>query len=174
MAKRLTPARWSIAFVSLSANLSGATYRSRKRRFATASRRAAVSSRLFEELRAPAAIPIGLQLRNLIAHQRDQRRDDNGQSVPQKRGQLIAERLAAARRHHGEHVSPFEDRADNIILARPEIREPKGLPQAFPRRVQIAHARDLHNLTPSWKGRRNARASASPPCTDYCSPFQPI
>ena len=99
---------------------------------------------------------IGLQLRDLIAHQRDQRRDDDGQSVPQKRGQLIAKRLAAARRHHREHVPPIEDRADNIILARAEIREPKGLPQAFPRRVHIAHARDLHDVHPPWKGRRKA------------------
>ena len=99
--------------------------------------------------------PIGLQLRDLIAHQRDQRRDDNGQSVPQKRGQLIAKRLAAARRHNSEHVSPIEDRADNIILARTEICEPKGLPQAFLRCFHIAHAGDLQNLNPPWEGRRN-------------------
>ena len=83
---------------------------------------------------------MGLQLRDLVAHQRNQRRDHNGQSVPQKRGQLIAERLAAARRHHGQHVSSIEDCADNIALAGPEIREAKGLPQAFPRCVQIIHA----------------------------------
>ena len=100
---------------------------------------------------------IGLQLCDLIAHQRDQRRDDDGQSVPQKRGQLIAKRLAAACRHDSEHVSPIEDRADNIILARPEIREPKGFSQAFLRRLQIAHAGDLQNIHPPWEGRRRPR-----------------
>jgi hypothetical protein len=83
---------------------------------------------------------MGLQLRDLIPHQGNQGRDDNGQSIPQKRGQLVAERLAATRWHHGEYVSPIEDRADNVALARSEIREPKGLPQAIPRRVQISHS----------------------------------
>jgi hypothetical protein len=66
---------------------------------------------------------------------------------------LIAKRLAAARRHDSEHVSPLEDRADNIILPRPEIRKPKGLSQTFLRRLQIAHAGDLQIFTHRGKSK---------------------
>ena len=85
----------------------------------------------------------GLQLRDLIAHQRDQRRDDDGEPIAQQSGQLIAQRLAPARWHHSEHVLAFKDRGDNLVLSRPEIREPEGLAQRFPRLVQAAHACDL-------------------------------
>ena len=107
----------------------------------------------------PCRNPEGLQLRDLVAHQRNQRRDHDGQPVPQQRGQLIAERLAPARRHHGEHVAPVEDRADNIVLARPKIREPKGLPQRFARSVQIAHAAIYTMLTRAGKGEEPRQAS---------------
>ena len=93
-----------------------------------------------------------LQLRDLVAHQRDQRRNHDGQPIAQQSGQLIAQRLAAARRHHGEHVLAFEDSADNLVLARPEIRKPEGLAQRFPCLVQVAHARDLHDVRPRLKG----------------------
>ena len=77
---------------------------------------------------------------------------------------MIAERLAAARRHHGEHVSPIEDRADNITLARAEIRKPKGRPQAVPRRVQIAHAAIYTMSTRAGKGEEERGEPLPPPC----------
>ena len=85
----------------------------------------------------------GLQLRDLIAHQRDQRRNHDSQPIAQQSGQLIAQRLAPARWHHSEHVLAVEDRTDNLVLARPEIRKPEGFAQDFPCLVQAAHACDL-------------------------------
>ena len=48
------------------------------------------------------------QARALVAHERDQRRDDDGQIVAGERRQLVAEALAAAGRHDDERVAPLE------------------------------------------------------------------
>ena len=59
---------------------------------------------------------VGAQLRHLIAHQCDQRRDHDGQAVAQQRGELVAQGFAAARRHHREHVASGQDGLDDLPL----------------------------------------------------------
>ena len=70
--------------------------------------------------------PITLELRHLVAHERDQGRHHHGQVVTQQRRQLIAKRLAAAGRHDGEHIGAPHDRLDDGALAGTEVREPEG------------------------------------------------
>ena len=150
-----------------SASRSGATYSRRRLRFLTASSRragflAAVAG--VERARRDAET---LELRHLVTHQRDQRRDDDGEPVAQKRGQLIAERLAAAGRHHREHVPALKDRGDNIPLSRAEIREPKVLRSVSRASFNTAIACDLHDVPPRWKVQRSG---FSRPAGDYTQP----
>ena len=65
---------------------------------------------------------VALELRHLVAHQRDQRRDHDGEPVAQQRRKLIAQRLAAAGRHDREHVAAGEDRRDDLRLPVAERR----------------------------------------------------
>ena len=58
------------------------------------------------------------QPRALVAHQRDQRRDDDGQVVAGERGQLVTEALAAAGGHDDERVAAVERGLDGLALAR--------------------------------------------------------
>ena len=49
------------------------------------------------------------KLADLILHERDQRRDHDREPVPKQRWQLVAERLAAAGRHHGQRVAALAE-----------------------------------------------------------------
>ena len=69
---------------------------------------------------------IAAQLRHLIAHQRDQRRHHDGEAVAKQRRQLVAQRLAAAGRHHRQHIAAVENGADDVALPRPEGLEAEG------------------------------------------------
>ena len=53
---------------------------------------------------------------DLILHQRDQRRDDDADAGPDQRGDLVAERLAAAGRHEHERVAAGDDVLDDLGL----------------------------------------------------------
>jgi hypothetical protein len=61
-----------------------------------------------------------LQRIHLILHERNQRRDDDTCAVTDERGDLIAERLAAARWHQREHVAPLQQGADDGFLMQTE------------------------------------------------------
>ena len=52
----------------------------------------------------------------LVAHQRDERGDHDREPVEREPGQLVAERLARARRHHDERIAPGERRLDGLLL----------------------------------------------------------
>ena len=80
-------------------------------------------------LRKAADTPDRAELADLVLHQRDQRRDHDGQAVEQERGQLVAERLAAAGRHHDQRVLTLQDAGDDLGLEREELREAEGLLQ---------------------------------------------
>ena len=60
------------------------------------------------------------QAADLVAHQGDERRDDDRHPVAAQGGQLKAQRLAAARGHDGQRVAPGEDGIDDILLPRAE------------------------------------------------------
>ncbi len=64
-----------------------------------------------------------LELAHLVAHQGDQRRDDDGEPAADHGRQLVAERLARARRHDGEHVGAGEQRLHHLGLAGPQRGE---------------------------------------------------
>jgi hypothetical protein len=60
-------------------------------------------------------------LLDLVAHQRDQRRDHDGERAIDDRRQLVAHRLAGAGRHDGEHVLAGEHGGDDLGLAGAEV-----------------------------------------------------
>ena len=61
----------------------------------------------------------------LVPHQRDQRADDDRQVLRRQPGQLVAEALAAAGRHHDQRVAPLQRRLDRLPLPRPPVLEPE-------------------------------------------------
>ena len=70
--------------------------------------------------------------RNLILHQRHQRRDDDGQAAPDKRRHLEAERFTGTRRHDGEEVAAGKQRAHRRFLPRTEAVEAEDVFQDLP------------------------------------------
>ena len=90
-----------------------------------------------DERDAPRRHP--LQRLDLVLHQRHQRRDHERQVGAHQRGQLVAERLARARRHHHQHVAVRQRGADRIRLAAAEGREAEQLVQ---RADGVRRARD--------------------------------
>ena len=68
---------------------------------------------------------------DLVAHERHERRDDERQVVAHERGQLVAQRLAGARRHDDEHVARGRARrcAHGLLLAGAERVEAEVLAQ---------------------------------------------
>ena len=71
-------------------------------------------------LDAPAAQKV-----DLVLHQRDERRDDQGDTLQRQGGKLVAERLAAAGREDGQRRLPGQQRLDHRPLAGAELREAK-------------------------------------------------
>jgi hypothetical protein len=53
---------------------------------------------------------------DLVLHQRDQRRDDHAHALAQQRGDLVAQRLAAAGRHQDQGVAAAGDVIDDVGL----------------------------------------------------------
>ncbi len=66
-------------------------------------------------------------------HQRDERRDDECRPFADDGGQLIAERLARAGRHHCERVLSREDALHDLILHAAEMVEAEDAFQGFER-----------------------------------------
>ena len=66
-----------------------------------------------------------MELIDLIFHQRDQRRNDQCQTIQHQRRQLIAETLSAAGRHDAEAIPPGENRRDHMFLPGAERLSPK-------------------------------------------------
>ena len=62
-----------------------------------------------------------VQAGDLVAHQRDQRRDHDAAASSQQGRQLIAQRLAAAGRHQHQAIAAVGDMPDDLFL-----RAPKG------------------------------------------------
>lgn len=66
---------------------------------------------------------------HLILHQGDQGRNDDRHAVHNHRGQLVAQRLAAARGHQYERILPCEHIADHRLLIPLERRKTEILLQ---------------------------------------------
>ncbi|EKY03405.1 hypothetical protein HMPREF9120_02718 [Neisseria sp. oral taxon 020 str. F0370] len=72
-------------------------------------RRAAVYRRAVHARRA--------QVGDLVVHQRNQRRHNNGDTLAHQRGNLVAQRFAAARGHQHQQALPARERVDDFGLA---------------------------------------------------------
>ena len=95
----------------------------------------------------PRLDPHRLQRAHLIAHQGNQRRDDDGHPVTTQGRQLKTQRFPAARRHDGQCVAPRHHGIDDLFLTRTVIRETKDRVQKGP---GVAHV--FINLHPSASG----------------------
>ena len=126
IARRSAPRRWrggvTPARLSRAAKAAiGERARARRRGGGACPRRAGARPRRsrssVDELKRRRGDAEAPHLLDLVAHQRDQRRDDERQPAVEHRGQLVAERLAAAGRHDGEDVLAGEHRRDDLRLA---------------------------------------------------------
>ncbi len=77
------------------------------------------------------------QLLQLIGHERQQRRDDDGDAGQLERGELIGQRLAGARRHDGQHVLAGEEVADDLLLAGTEVTQVELAAQTADDRIEL-------------------------------------
>ena len=89
------------------------------------------------------------QLRDLVAHERNQRRYHQGQAAPDDRRKLEAQRLAAASWHDRQHVLACERGAEDVLLARPEIGKTKDGRESRPR---LRHERRIGRHEPGRPG----------------------
>ena len=62
---------------------------------------------------------------HLILHERDERRNDQGQPRQEGRRQLIAERLTLPGRHDRHRIAPSQHGANDLLLARPKLCKPE-------------------------------------------------
>ena len=110
---------------------------------------------------------------HLVAHERDQRGDDDRDARAQQRGELVAERLAAAGGHDGEGVLAHGHSAHDLLLPGAEVVVAEDLAQHRARvggggrerverwRSGVGHGRDagrLRGKAPIWhRGPSRAR-----------------
>ena len=73
---------------------------------------------------------------DLVALERDQRRDDDGRARRQQPGDLVDRRLARAGRHDDQRVAPGERGLDRLPLPGPQLRDSRT-PRARPARSSI-------------------------------------
>ena len=87
----------------------------------------------------------GLRQRlDLILHERDQRRDDDAGAGAHERGDLVAQRLAAAGRHQRQRVATGDHRRDDVRLVRAEVAKAEYVGQNLPRTIEGAGG--IHDL----------------------------
>ena len=104
------------------ASRSGETY---SRRYRPSRRPAATDDLLVRAQRAVVAgggHAVSRQRVDLILHQRDERRDHDGETRPDERRGLEAQRLAAAGREHDDRIAAGEDGVHRLALQRAERR----------------------------------------------------
>ncbi len=77
-----------------------------------------------------------LERLDLIGHERHQRRYDQGSPLQDRRRELVAQALAAARRRHEQEPAPREQRFHRLALARTKLR----VAQPRESHVDVAHA----------------------------------
>ena len=73
---------------------------------------------------------------HLILHQRDQRRDHDAETGPQQRWNLIAKRLAAARRHQDQRIAARRHMRDDVGLLAAKLGIAECLAQHRERRFR--------------------------------------
>ncbi len=73
---------------------------------------------------------------DLVLHERDQRRDDDAGAGPDEGGDLIAKRLAAARRHQRQRIAAGDHGGDDVRLVRAELPKPEHVGQHLLRAIE--------------------------------------
>ena len=93
---------------------------------------------------------VGPERGGLIVDQRHQRRDDDGRPLRQDRRDLVAQRLARARRHHGERAGAGDEEIDDLALAGPEGLIAEDVVQHVERAAESLRCacRDCHFVLP--------------------------
>ena len=91
-----------------------------------------------------------LQSRNLVLHQRNQRRDDDRDARTAEGGDLIAQRLTGAGRHQHKRVLARDYRVDRGLLMPAEARIAVGFLEDMQRRG-MGHGKRLEELLPSFQ-----------------------
>src|SRR5262245_38557024 len=74
----------------------------------------------------------------LVAHQGNERGDDNCEAPADDGRQLIAKRLARSRRHHGKDVIAGKNGSENFVLTRARTGKAEHL---FQRLFRLVHLR---------------------------------
>lgn len=97
----------------------------------------AVLGRIVARIERRCRDAVAAKLRDLIAHERDQRRHHDGEPVAQQRRQLVAQRFAAAGRHDRQHVAVRKNRSDDLGLAWAKALETES------RAKHLLHARGI-------------------------------
>ena len=92
--------------------------------------------RLLRRVEEPGAHAERGQRVDLVLHEGDQRRDDDAGALPDQRGHLVAERLAAAGGHEHERVAAADDGVDDLGLLAAEGVVPPDAVQHLGRRGQ--------------------------------------
>ena len=77
---------------------------------------------------------------DLVAHQRNERGDDDGGPAPGDGGQLIEQRFARAGRHDRKHILASQHVRDDLLLAGPKVRVPENALKRIPRLRKIRRA----------------------------------
>jgi hypothetical protein len=83
--------------------------------------------------------PAACEPSRLIAHQGDERRDDQRQARPRQSGKLIDQRFSGPHRLQHEDVLAIERGLDRLALAGEKIVEAEALPQDGPSRGHVSH-----------------------------------
>ena len=99
---------------------------------------------------------------NLVVHQRDQRRDDDGRASTGQRRDLVAQALARPGRHQRERMRARHDAADHRLLLPAEGGEAEGAVEdvmAFRRKGGGGHGH-VHGRRPSPSRARWAPAAS--------------
>ncbi len=88
-----------------------------------------LAARLSVELRQAALTPSWVERVDLVLHQRDERRDDDGAARAEQGGNLVAQALAAAGRHQNQGVAAAGDMTDDVGLFAAEGRVAEDIAQ---------------------------------------------
>ncbi len=107
-----------------------------------------------------------LERRDLVAHQRDERRDHDARPGQVERRQLVADRLAGAGRHHDQGIAALFDRGDRFALEAAEDLEAEyplqRLQRAVGHRSGLYHSRRVLLATGDGNRPRETRATGRP------------
>jgi hypothetical protein len=74
--------------------------------------------------------------RDLVGHQRDQRRDHQAQARPDHAGDLVAEALSAAGGQHRHGATPGQDLGDHVSLQSAKLGVAEGAPKDLARLIE--------------------------------------